>query len=92
MLLWWRRRREKLKPKSLYGNLIAFMKDSLRAQPVNHPLRLSLVVHLQKAGRYEEAIEQLLVLLGQDPGHRKAKGLLLRLKLEQRLALINRSV
>ena len=89
-MMWLRRRRAKSKPKCLYGNLIASMRSTLESEPSNHALRLALVTHLEKAGRYDEAIEQVLILLGKLPGHRRAKGLLLRLKLEQRLALIHR--
>ncbi|MCI0409708.1 MAG: tetratricopeptide repeat protein [Acidobacteria bacterium] len=89
-ILWWRRR-EAARPRSLYGNLIAYMKGCLATQPANDSLRLALVSHLKEAGRYDEAIRELQFLLQRDPGHRKAKSLLLRLKLEQRLAAINRN-
>ncbi|MFQ5790222.1 MAG: tetratricopeptide repeat protein [Acidobacteriota bacterium] len=78
------------RPRSLYGNLIAYMQHRLEEKPANLRLRLSLVSHLQEAGRYEEAIAQVQHILRANPEHRRAKGLLLRLKLEQRLARIHR--
>jgi Tfp pilus assembly protein PilF len=89
ILRWWRR--EPSRPRSLYGNLIAYMKGCLATHPANDSLRLALVSHLKEARRYEEAIREVQIILQRDPGHRKAKSLLLRLKLEQRLAAINRS-
>jgi hypothetical protein len=42
------------------------------------------------AGRYEEAIHQTEHILQRDPTNRRAKALLLRLRLDQRVALIQR--
>jgi hypothetical protein len=44
------------------------------------------------AGRYEEAINQTEHILQHDPTNRRAKALLLRLRVDQRLALIQRGL
>ena len=84
----WRRHRHRAKPRNLYGNLISHMQTRLRERPSDWRLRLSLVTHLQKARRYEEAIRQVQDLLRLQPDLRRAKRLLLQLRLEQRLANI----
>ncbi len=81
-----RRGRTSRKPRSLYGNLIEFQRARLRERPNDTALRLALVRHLQMARRYDEAVEELRYLLDLEPGHRRAKALLLRLRVEQRLA------
>lgn len=91
MLNRWRRSSERTAPRTPYGNLIAYMRRRLEAQPADLRLHLSLVTHLRMAGRYEEAIEEANRIVRMHPDHRRAKGLLLRLKLEQRLAGIQRS-
>jgi Flp pilus assembly protein TadD len=82
----WYRNRNRRRPRSPYGNLIAYMKQRLNEQPADQRLRLSLVRHLEMAGRYEEAILQVKQLLVSNPHHHRAKGMLIRLKLEQRFA------
>jgi Flp pilus assembly protein TadD len=62
------------------------MKDRLEEKPADQRLRLSLVKHLEMAGRYEEAILQVKRILLSNPDNRRAKGLLIRLTLEQRIA------
>lgn len=76
------------KPRKLYGNLISQMEHRLDQRPGDLRLRLSLVSHLQKAGRFEEAIHQARDLLRRDPSDRRVKSLLLQLRLEQRLAAL----
>lgn len=88
MLANWRYKRHRPQPRSRYGNLIAYMQQRLERQPSDMRLRLSLVSHLKMAGRYEEAIYQTEHILRRDPTNRRAKALLLRLRLDQRLALI----
>jgi hypothetical protein len=86
----WRlgRDRSASKPRNLYGNLISQMQRRLDQRPSDLRLRLSLVSHLQKAGRFEEAIHQARDLLRLNPGERRAKSMLLQLRLEQRLAAL----
>ena len=80
----WYRSRSFRQPQSLYGNLIAYMRNRLNEHPDDQRLRLSLVKHLEMAGRYEEAIDQTKHLLLHNPNNRRAKGMLIRLRLEQR--------
>ncbi len=84
----WNLSSRRQKPRSLYGNLIAYMENRLEEQPSDLRLRLSLVSHLEKAGRYEEAIHQIQRVLQFSPGDRRAKGTLLKLRLERRLSAI----
>ena len=77
-----------VKPRNLYGNLICQMQRRLDQRPTDARLRFSLVWHLQKAGRLDEAIHQTRDLLRLDPDDRRAKSLLLQLRLEQRLAAL----
>jgi hypothetical protein len=60
------------------------MQLRLNQQPDDQKLILSLVKHLEMAGRYEEAIAQTKRLLLHHPDNLRAKGMLIRLKLEQR--------
>jgi hypothetical protein len=91
MSLWMRADDKKPpKPRSLFGNLIASMKARLEGEPENVALRWTLVTHLARAKRYEEAIEQVKLVLGREPHHVKAKGLLVRLRVERRLAWLHR--
>ena len=82
----WIRSKHHRRPRSPYGNLIAYMKDRLEEKPADQRLRLSLVKHLEMAGRYEEAILQVKHILLSNPNNHRAKGMLVRLKLEQRFA------
>ena len=86
-LFFWRRGTAS-KPRSLYGNLISQMEHRLDQRPGDLRLRFSLVSHLQKAGRFEEAIRQARDLLRLSPHDRRAKSVLLQLRLEQRLAAL----
>jgi thioredoxin-like negative regulator of GroEL len=63
------------------------MKLRLNQDPDDQRLRLSLVKHLKMAGRYEEAIDQTKHLLLRHPGNRRAKGMLIWLRLEQRFTV-----
>jgi Flp pilus assembly protein TadD len=93
MLASWRyKRRRPQQPRARYGNLIAYMQRRLEGQPSDMRLRLSLVSHLKMAGRYEEAIRQAEHILQRDPTNRRAKTLLLRLRVDQRLAFIQRGL
>jgi thioredoxin-like negative regulator of GroEL len=80
------------KPRNLYGNLIHQMERRLDQRPGDLRLRLSLVSHLQKAGRVEEAIRQARDLLRLNPGDRRAKSMLLQLRLEQRLTALRQGL
>jgi hypothetical protein len=84
----WGRRVDRPKPRKLFGNLISHMLSRLEERPHDLKLRLSLVAHLQKAGRLEEAIDQARDLLRLRPDDRRAKSILLQLRLEQRLTAI----
>jgi len=87
----WRRGRDRSrasKPWNLYGNLISQMQLRLDQRPSDLRLRLSLISHLQKAGRFEEAIHQVRALLRLSPGDRRGKRMLLQLRLEQRLSAL----
>ena len=64
------------------------MEHRLHQRPGDLRLRFSLVSHLRQAGRFEEAIRQARDLLRLDPDDRRAKSVLLQLRLEQRLAAI----
>jgi thioredoxin-like negative regulator of GroEL len=86
----WYRSKSHRRPPSLYGNLIAYMQLRLNQQPDDQKLRLSLVKHLEMAGRYEEAIDQTRHLLQHHPDNLRAKGMLIRLRLEQRLTGLRR--
>ena len=86
-LFFWRRGTAS-RPRNLYGNLISQMEHRLHQRPGDLRLRFSLVSHLQKAGRIEEAIRQTRDLLRRSPGDRRAKSVLLQLRLEQRLAAL----
>jgi thioredoxin-like negative regulator of GroEL len=74
----------------MYGNLIAYMLRRLDENPNDLRLRLTLVSHLEMAGRYEEAVEHANRLLYLDPANRHVKGLLLRLRLERRIPSFHR--
>ncbi len=92
-LFFWQGRRghdrsQRAKPRNLYGNLISQMEDRLHQRPGDLRLRFSLVSHLQKAGRFEEAIRQARDLLHLNPDDRRAKNVVLQLRLKQRLAAI----
>jgi Flp pilus assembly protein TadD len=67
------------------------MQKKLEAKPTDQRLRLSLVSHLEAAGRYEEAVLHARKAVRFNPESRRAKGMLLRLRLEQRLASIHRT-
>jgi thioredoxin-like negative regulator of GroEL len=60
------------------------MQLRLNQQPDDQKLRLTLAKHLEMAGRYEEAIAHTKRLLLQHPDNLRAKGMLIRLKLERR--------
>lgn len=92
MLARWRHKRHRPQPRARYGNLIAYMQRRLEEQPSDMRLRLSLVAHLKMAGRYEEAIHQTEDILQRDPDNRRAKTLLLRLKLDHRLVTLHRGL
>jgi len=80
------------KPRNLYGNLIFHMQRRLDQRPGDLRLRYSLVSHLQKAGRLEEAIQHARDLSRMSPGDRRAKSILLQLRLEQRLAAVRQGL
>jgi len=84
----WNLSSRRQRPRALYGNLIAYMENRLEEQPSDLRLRLSLVSHLEMAGRYEEAIHQIRRVLQFSPGDRRAKSMLLKLRLERRLSAI----
>ena len=86
----WNLSSRRQKPRSLYGNLIACMENRLEEQPSDLRLRFSLVSHLEMAGRYEEAIHQVRRVLQFNPGDRRAKSMLLKLRLERRFSTIQR--
>jgi Flp pilus assembly protein TadD len=67
------------------------MENRLEEQPFDLRLRLSLVSHLKMAGRLEEAIHQAQRALQLSPGDRRAKSLLLKLRLERRFSAIHRT-
>ena len=92
MLAKWRHKRHRPQVRARYGNLIAYMQRRLEGYPSDMRLRLSLVSHLKMAGRFEEAIHQTKHILQRDPTNRRAKSMLLRLRLDQRLALIQRGL
>ena len=77
-----------VKTRKLYGNLISHMQHRLNQRPGDLRLRYSLVSHLRQAGRFDEAIRQARDLLRLDPRDRRAKSILLQLRLEQRLAAL----
>ena len=70
------------RPRSLYGNLIAFMRRRLLDDPGNVRLRHSLAAHLGRAGRYPEAIEEAEQLVASSPSFPEAKRLLLGLRVQ----------
>ncbi len=87
----WLQSNRRTKPRALYGNLIAHMENRPEEQPSDMRLRLSLVSHLKMAGRFEEAIHQVQRAIQMSPGDRRAKGLLLKLRLERRISAIHRA-
>ena len=92
MLSRWRRGGRRARPRALYGNLIAYMQTRLREQPADMRLRLALVSHLRLAGRYPEAVHEAEEILRREPSNRRAKSLLLRLRVEQRLAVLQQTM
>ena len=71
------------RPRSPYGNLIAFMQRRLLEEPANVRLRHSLASHLGRAGRYPEAIEEAERLVTMSPSFPEAKRLLLGLRVQR---------
>ena len=90
MLFEWCRIRNRPRVHSLFGNLIANMQARLEEHPADMRLRLSLASHLEKAGRFEEAVGEVRRILHHNPDYPQAKSMLWRLKLERRLAGLSR--
>jgi hypothetical protein len=79
----WRNILKRRRPRSLFGNLIAFKQRRLLDEPANVRLRHSLASHLGRAGRYPEAIEEAERLVAMSPSFPDAKRLLIGLRVQR---------